>query len=136
MSDEFRPIDFLNPLTPLRLGGAGARAVQEKGAEIAAAGAEGFRQGVDQEVENIRTGLLPFLPRIPGLPGLPSLPDLTGGLKEAGDDINKLANKALLGELVLVGGIVAIAGIAAWYLSRSPEAREATKTTVIKGGKA
>ena len=53
-----------------------------------------------------------------GLPSFPKMPDLD----KAGNDLNKLANKALLGELILVGGVVAIAGIAAWAISRKPDA--------------
>lgn len=118
MSD-LSPIDFLNPLTPIRMAAEGAGHAMDLAGVAAAAAREGAAAG------------------LPGMSFLnpldfrfPELPDLG----KAGDDINKLATKALIGEAILIGGIVAIAGIAAWYLSKSPEARESTKAA-LAGGK-
>lgn len=128
------PSSFLSPLGPIAwiaqaegdAATAGAKAVASAariGVETARDIAAGARAGAVQAYGNSFLNPLGVL----GINPLDSstYPGGKGGvlpdLGKAGDDVNKLANKALLGELILVGGVVALAGIAAVFFSRRPE---------------
>ena len=146
------PASFLNPdlLGPIAwVAKAEGRAAVGAGRAIAAAAAEGGRVGREMAVAAKEgavkaygdsfmnpLGMFGINPLDASTyPKVPDIGDVGGVVGKAGDDLNKLANKAIVAEVVLVGGVVAVAAIAAWYLSKSEEGRAATKNAVLTGGK-
>lgn len=144
MADYLSPASFLNPLTPLAMELEGARLIAEKAQAIANrareiqanAAYEATREGIKGALQvgnpdplgryglfgmAIDSGVDTVLPPN-GMPGGEGGGGLFGGLGKLSDNVNKLANKALIGELIVVGGVVAVAGIAAWYFSKKEDA--------------
>lgn len=120
---------LLNPLTPIYMEVEGAKIAADTAKDWGTAAVEGAKAGA---AAGMSMGLLnPLGGMVPSMPKLPELPDLG----KAGDDINKLATKALIGEAILIGGVVTVAGIVAWYLSKSPEAREKVWTAGKTGAR-
>lgn len=123
MGDALEPIDFLNPLTPFRLGSRGATVAGRVVSDAA-------KSGVDTAARGVATATQPLATAAGDVAGF-----LSVVAHEAGETARDTTKKLLIGEMVLVGGVVAIALTAAWYYSRSPEARAATGRTVLAGTK-
>ena len=114
---------LLNPLTPLYMAADGVRVVGRVVTSVPGA-------VVDTTARGIATATEPMAGAVSDMAGFLSL-----GVKEGAATFRDTNKKILIGEVVLVGGVVALAAIAAWYLSKSPEARAATKNAVLTGGK-
>ena len=116
MAQDFNVIDFLNPLT------LPGRAV--KGAGIVAGGI------TDTAARGVAVATEPLASAAGDVAGFMSV-----AVREAGETIRDTSRKVLIGEIIVVGGIVATAAIAAWYFSRSPEARSNTWSALGTGTK-
>ena len=144
------PASFLNPLTPLRLEREGmqiatgiAQQWVQRQTEDAKAGAMAGVRAADvlsgSRLSN-PLGLNPFgggmlsggllnpvdltgpKPALdPGVMNVLGLASALPGADKA--DLNKLANKAIVGEVILVGGLVALAGIVAYVLTKREDMR-------------
>lgn len=115
MANDLTLADFLNPFTPLRLAAGGAKAV---GTAVVGGAGSVVRGTVDTGARGIATATQPMADAASDVASF-----LSASVKEVGETIRDTNKKILIGEVVLVGGVVALAGIAAWYLSKSPEAR-------------
>lgn len=123
MGEALTPATFLNPLFPIVLGSRAARVVGRSAVDLA-------KGAVDTTAEGVATATRPMATAATDVASF-----LSVSVKEIGETVRDTSKKILIGQTVLVGGAVVIAVAAAWYFSRSPETRAATKTAALTGAR-
>ena len=109
----YSPLTFLNPIEAGKAAGRALPAIS--------------RGAIDAAAEGIATATAP----VAG--GLARVAEAGEGVSEnIGKTIRDTTTKVILYETVVVVGVLGVLGIAAWFFSRSPEARAGAKLLAVK----
>lgn len=121
---------LLNPLTPLYLAADGVRVVGRAVARVPGAVVDTAGRGVAIATEPMARA---------GVAGAEAASDMANflslGVQEAGKTVRDTTKKVAIMQAVSVAGVVGLAAVAAWYLSKSPEAREKVWTAGKTGAR-
>ena len=110
---HYSPASFLNPVETARAAGGGVTALARTAAEIAA--------------QSVATGLSPIgrAAEVAGEGQKRAITFLQTETKDWRDWFDNQGNKVLVGETILVVGILGGLGLLVWYLANSENARRA-----------